>query len=83
MFDFDVPRYEKVVGDALAMRPAIESAVDQICSEGYSNLFFIGCGLAAGGTTAWILRRRYFGGRAAGSIPDKGRGGAATAAGNR
>jgi len=56
MFDFDVPRYEKVVGDALAMRPAIESAVDQICSEGYSNLFFIGCG----GTYAHSLPILYW-----------------------
>ena len=28
MFNFDVPRYEKVVGDAIALRPQIEKAVD-------------------------------------------------------
>ena len=31
MFNFDVPRYEKVVGDAIALRPQIEKAVDEIC----------------------------------------------------
>ena len=44
MFNFNVPRYEKVVKDAIALRPQIEKAVDEICKEGYSNLFFIGCG---------------------------------------
>ena len=44
MFNFDVPRYEKVVGDAIALRPQIEKAVDEICKDGYSNIFFIGCG---------------------------------------
>ncbi len=38
MFNFDVPRYEKVVGDAIALRPQIEKAVDEICKEGYSNI---------------------------------------------
>lgn len=33
MFNFDVPRYEKVVGDAIALRPQIEKAVDEICKE--------------------------------------------------
>ena len=37
MFNFDVPRYEKVVGDAIALRPQIEKAVDEICKEGYSK----------------------------------------------
>lgn len=27
MFNFDEPRYEKVVSDALALRPQIEAAV--------------------------------------------------------
>lgn len=44
MFNFNVPRYEKVVNDAIALRPQIEKAVDEICEQGYSNLFFIGCG---------------------------------------
>ena len=44
MFNFNVPRYEKVVNDAIALRPQIEAAVDKICEEGYSNIFFIGCG---------------------------------------
>ena len=44
MFNFDIPRYEKVVNDAIALRTAIEAAVDKVCAEGYSNLFFIGCG---------------------------------------
>lgn len=41
MFNFDVPRYEKVVNDAIALRPQIEKAVDEICAQGYSNIFFI------------------------------------------
>ena len=56
MFNFDVPRYEKVVNDAIALRPQIEAAVDQICKEGYSNLFFIGCG----GTYAHSLPMKYW-----------------------
>ena len=43
MFNFNIPRYEKVVGDAIALRPQIEKAVDEICAQGYTNLFFIGC----------------------------------------
>lgn len=30
MFNFDEPRYEKVVSDALALRPQIEAAVDKV-----------------------------------------------------
>ena len=56
MFNFDVPRYEKVVSDAVALRPQIEAAVDKICEEGYSNLFFIGCG----GTYAHSLPMKYW-----------------------
>ena len=56
MFNFDVPRYEKVVNDAIALRPQIEQAVDEICKEGYSNLFFIGCG----GTYAHALPMKYW-----------------------
>lgn len=41
MFNFDEPRYEKVVSDALALRPQIEAAVDEVCEQGYSNIFFI------------------------------------------
>ena len=56
MFNFDVPRYEKVVGDAIALRPQIEKAVDEICKDGYSNIFFIGCG----GTYAHTLPMKYW-----------------------
>jgi len=55
MFNFDVPRYEKVVNDALALRPQIEAAADEICKAGYSNIFFIGCG----GTYAHSLPLKY------------------------
>ena len=33
MFNFDVPRYEKVVNDAIALRPQIEQAVDEIANR--------------------------------------------------
>lgn len=56
MFNFDEKRYEKVVTDALALKPQIESAVDTICKEGYSNIFFIGCG----GTYAHSLCMKYW-----------------------
>ena len=56
MFNFDIPRYEKVVGDAIALRPQIEKAVDEICSQGYTNIFFIGCG----GTYAHSLPMKYW-----------------------
>ena len=56
MFNFDIPRYEKVVNDAIALRTAIEAAVDKVCAEGYSNLFFIGCG----GTYAHTLPMKYW-----------------------
>ncbi|MDO4345008.1 MAG: SIS domain-containing protein [Eubacteriales bacterium] len=56
MFNFDVPRYEKVVSDAIALRPQIEAAVDKVCQEGYSNIFFIGCG----GTYAHSLPMKYW-----------------------
>ncbi len=56
MFNFDVPRYEKVVSDAIALRPQIEAAVDKICEEGYSNLYFIGCG----GTYAHSLPMKFW-----------------------
>ena len=55
MFNFDGPVYAKVVGDALALRPQIEKAVDEICEKGYSNIFFIGCG----GTWAHTLPMKY------------------------
>ena len=56
MFNFDEPRYEKVVSDALALRPQIEAAVDKVCEQGYSNIFFIGCG----GTWAHTLPMKYW-----------------------
>ena len=56
MFNFDRPRYEKVLSDAIALRDKIESAVDKICKEGYSNIYFIGCG----GTYAHSLPMKYW-----------------------
>lgn len=44
LFNFDASVYEKVVNDALALRPQIEAAADEISKAGYSNIFFIGCG---------------------------------------
>lgn len=55
MFNFDVPRYEKIVGDAIALRPQVEKAADEINQVGYSNIFFIGCG----GTYAHSLPLKY------------------------
>lgn len=56
MFNFDVKRYEKVVNDAIALRPEIEKAVDDVCAKGYTNLFFVGCG----GTYAHTLPMKYW-----------------------
>ena len=42
MYDIDLNRYTEVVDSAIALRPQIEKAVDEICAQGYSNLFFIG-----------------------------------------
>lgn len=56
MFEFDEKRYEKIVNDAIALRPGIENAVDQVCREGYSNLYFIGCG----GTYAHTMPMKYW-----------------------
>lgn len=44
MLNFDVPKYKKVLGDAIALRPQIEKAADEISTAGFSNIFFIGCG---------------------------------------
>lgn len=41
MFNFNVERYEKVVNDAIALRPQIEKAVDEICQQGFSNCFLL------------------------------------------
>lgn len=56
MFNFDEKRYEKVVNDAIELRPQIEQAVDKVCKEGYSNIFFIGCG----GTYSHSLSMKYW-----------------------
>ena len=56
MFNFNVPRYEKVLADALAMRPEIEKIADTISKDGFSNIFFIGCG----GTYAHSLPMKYW-----------------------
>ncbi len=44
MLSFDIPKYEKVLGSAIALRPQIEKAADEISQAGYSNIFFIGTG---------------------------------------
>lgn len=61
MFNFDEPRYEKVVSDALALRPQIEAAVDKVCEQGYSGVRTISwtaprriqasCGIPSGSAT--------------------------------
>lgn len=56
MFNFNLQRFEKVIADALAMRPDIEKAVDEIVEESFSNLFFIG----VGGTYAHALPIKYW-----------------------
>lgn len=56
MFDFDVNHYISVVNEAIALRPQIEQAVDEICKKGYSNIFLIGCG----GTYAHSLPMKYW-----------------------
>ena len=56
MYGIDVKHYEDVVNSAIALRPQIEAAVDKICEEGYSNIFFIGCG----GTWAHALPMQYW-----------------------
>ncbi|MBQ8996235.1 MAG: SIS domain-containing protein [Oscillospiraceae bacterium] len=56
MFDIDLAHYTEVVDKALALRSRIEEAVDKICEEGYSNIFFIGCG----GTYAHSLPMLYW-----------------------
>lgn len=56
MLNFDQARFEKMVGDALAMRAGIEKAVDEIVEQGFSNLFFIG----VGGTYAHALPIKYW-----------------------
>lgn len=56
MLNFDIPRYEKVIKDALALRPEIEKAADEIHNKGYKNIFFIG----VGGTYAHYLPFKYF-----------------------
>lgn len=63
MFNFDEPRYEKVVSDALALRPQIEAAVDKVCEQGYSNIFFIGCGGTWAHTPDEVLGRDHHGRR--------------------
>jgi len=56
MYNFDVTRYKKVVNDAIALKPQIEKAVDEVCAQGYSNIFFIGCG----GTYAHSMPMKYW-----------------------
>lgn len=55
MLNFDVPKYEKVLGEAIALRPQIEKAADEISQAGYSNIFFIG----SGGSYAHGLSLKY------------------------
>lgn len=56
MYNFDESRYQKILTDAIKLRPSIEKAVDEICQQGYSNIFFIGCG----GTYAHSLSMKYW-----------------------
>ena len=56
MFNFNSERYQKVINDALALLPQIENAADEISRDGYSNVFFIGCG----GTYAHSMPLKYF-----------------------
>lgn len=56
MYNFDVPRYEKVIHDAIALRPQIEKIADEICRSRFSNIFFIG----VGGTYAHSLPMKYW-----------------------
>ena len=55
MFNFDVPRYEKVVNGAISLRKDIEQVVDGICQKGFKNLYLIGIG----GTYAHFLPIKY------------------------
>jgi fructoselysine-6-phosphate deglycase len=55
MFNFDIPRYEGVVNNALALRGKIEKAADEISKKGFSNIFFIGCG----GTYSHSMPMKY------------------------
>lgn len=48
MLKFDEAQYLSQISSAVALRPAIESLVDRLCTEGINNLFLIG----AGGTYA-------------------------------
>ena len=56
MINFNEKHYREVVEAALKLRPEIENAVDKVCEEGYSNIFFIGCG----GTWAHTLCMKYW-----------------------
>ena len=56
MYDIDLDVYRNVVDSAIALRSDIEKAVDEICAQGYSNLFLIGCG----GTYAHSLPMMYW-----------------------
>ena len=56
MYDIDLDVYRNVVNSAIALRPKIEAAVDEICKEGYTNIFLIGCG----GTYAHSLPMMYW-----------------------
>lgn len=56
MYNFDVTRYENVVKSAIKLRSQIEKAADKVCEEGFSNIFFIGCG----GTYAHSLPMKYW-----------------------
>lgn len=56
MYNFDYQRYENVVKSAIGLRSEIEKAADIVCKEGFSNIFFIGCG----GTYAHSLPMKYW-----------------------
>ena len=56
MYDIDLEVYKNVVDSAIALRPQIEAAVDEVCAQGYKNIFLIGCG----GTYAHSLPMMYW-----------------------
>ncbi len=56
MYNFDTIRYKNVVESAIKLRSQIEKAADEVCEEGFSNIFFIGCG----GTYAHSLPMKYW-----------------------
>ncbi len=55
MFNFNQKRFEDVVDGAISLHGDIVNCVDEICEQGYKNLFLIG----VGGTYAHYLPLKY------------------------